>query len=439
MNKVEYLILMKQKDSFCDSSATFLKLLQVDSSIKIEEDSIIYQNNKVVTKAKFKLKTGEIATKKERYFHLEFINETDENLDNFSNLNQQIKKTLKRITPDETKINTLWDDIGRQYAINAYPLINEIENLMRKLISQFMLINVGMDWSVQEIHDEIKEKIQRYEQHEQYVDDLYKTDFIHLSDVLFTKYRTLDLDEMHRILSKAKTNDDLDLINLKKFIPQSNWEKHFSSQINYDDRKLQEKWKLLYSLRNHVAHNRYITKEDYYKINGLVKELKIIITASIDKLDEINLREEEKEDVIHAYEPNKPLGIMGQLASKFETAVVNWYFLNHRIRNFRENMSTINGYDFSLDLVDSEMSIAVEVLYINPAFSMDVIKSRIFKRIQLGNNLLNQFHEFHMVIVIPQSISDSVLDSIMNLIVHHNTKIKIINGYLDGNGNFVQR
>ncbi len=40
----------------------------------------------------------------------------------------------------------LWDDVGIYYAKLAYLRIIEIENLMRKLITKFMLVSVGMDF-----------------------------------------------------------------------------------------------------------------------------------------------------------------------------------------------------------------------------------------------------------------------------------------------------
>ncbi|OMC76795.1 hypothetical protein BK125_17225 [Paenibacillus odorifer] len=431
MYNVEYLIITKQEGSFCDSTTTFMKLLEVDSSISINDDTITYQNKTTSTSATFKLKTGEISEKKERYFHLEVASISTEDLDGFSNFNTKIKEILLRISPNDTKVNTLWNDIGREYAIKAYPLINETENLMRKLISQFMLINVGMDWSEQEIHEEIKDKIQRYEKQELYVDDLYKTDFIHLSDVLFKKYRTIGVDQIHRLVSEAKKSEDLDINTLKKFIPQSNWEKHFNSRIKYDEKQLRDKWNLLYTLRNNVAHNRFITKEDFYKINGLVKELNKVITSSIKELEDIKLEKQEKEEVILSYQPNSSAYI-GFIAEK---AVAEWYLNKSNIKSIipTPDRSDID-YDFILDRSsDSQDKIAVNV------------KLRMSKSIILGlretikageYELEGEITEYHLVIVIKDYSPEIFINMSKINDFRSITKISIILGFINDKGLF---
>ncbi|GGG82066.1 HEPN domain-containing protein [Paenibacillus radicis (ex Gao et al. 2016)] len=431
MYKVEYLILTKQEGSFCDSAITFIKLLEVDSSISIEGSNITYQSNNISVKAIYKLKTGEISEKKERYFHLEVESISSEDLDNFSSLITKLKEILLRISPNNTKVNTLWDDIGREYAIKAYPLINETENLMRKLISQFMLINVGMDWSAEEIHDEIKEKIQRYEQQESYVDDLYKTDFIHLSDVLFKKYRTLSVEQMNRLLSGMRKSEDLDISILRKFIPQSNWEKHFDSKIKYDDKKLKDKWHLLYTLRNNIAHNRFISKEDFQKINGLVNELNKIIITSIKKLDVIKLETQEKEEVKLSYKPNS-MAYMGFIAEK---AVADWYLTRSNVKSIIPTSDGIDvGYDFILEFAtDSQEKIAV------------ITKTRrhrsIFSDLRLSikkaeYQLISNFSEIHLVLVINDYSPEMHINTrkLDELRIH--TKVSIIIGFINKKGFF---
>ncbi|WP_235309472.1 hypothetical protein, partial [Klebsiella quasipneumoniae] len=84
---------------------------------------------------------------KERYFVITLENNDEALVDEFSEVGDKIKEISRRINPESTIINVLWDDVGRYYANKAYPLINEVENVMRKLIGKFMLINVGMDWS----------------------------------------------------------------------------------------------------------------------------------------------------------------------------------------------------------------------------------------------------------------------------------------------------
>ena len=190
--RTEYLIIVKQENTFCNSKEAFLSFLKVDSSIQISRNIIQYSEAKSshTIKAKFLVETGLIPSQLERYFHLILESTQNENEQAFVNLCATVKEIALRINPKATRVNTLWDEIGQNYAIKAYPLINEIENLMRKLISKFMLINVGMSWSQESIDHEILEKIEnRHGEQDSYLDILQKTDFIHLSEVLFKKYR----------------------------------------------------------------------------------------------------------------------------------------------------------------------------------------------------------------------------------------------------------
>ncbi|MCO7051873.1 hypothetical protein NAG84_18815, partial [Proteus terrae] len=119
--------------------------------------------SKPLITVKFDVETKNIPSNKERYFIIALEN-MDENLvDEFYEVSNKIKELSKRINPGSTVINVLWDDIGRYYAYKSYPLINEVENVMRKLISKFMLINVGMNWSKETIHPDLAKKIERFD------------------------------------------------------------------------------------------------------------------------------------------------------------------------------------------------------------------------------------------------------------------------------------
>ncbi|MFG3826309.1 hypothetical protein ACGI6H_34825, partial [Escherichia coli] len=57
----------------------------------------------------------------------------------------------------------IWDDISKYYSIQAYPLIHEIENLMRKLITKFMIHNVGLSWTKDSVPKEFSEALKKSE------------------------------------------------------------------------------------------------------------------------------------------------------------------------------------------------------------------------------------------------------------------------------------
>jgi len=324
--KIEFLVLVTNDDSFCNSKKAFIDFLKVDSLISITGQKLTYRRtpkSKALITVKFRVETDNIPSNKERYFLIALENTNDELVDEFSEVGNKIKQISKRINPESTVVNILWDDIGRHYAYKAYPLINDVENVMRKLISKFMLINVGMDWSKETIHPDLAKKIENFEEDDAHLNDLYKLDFINLSEVLFQKKRDISLDELDRVLLKTKFND-LDQTKILKYVPRSNWEKHFSSLLDEDSQGLEKKWELLYKLRNKVAHNRFLTKEDFGKIKGLTTQVKGILGIAMNKLGEIDLDEEDREQIIHFYQSESPAAI-GYLAEK---AVAEYYMQN---------------------------------------------------------------------------------------------------------------
>lgn len=324
--KIEFLVLVTNDDSFCNSKKAFIDFLKVDSLITITGQKLTYRRtlkSKALITVKFKVETDNIPSNKERYFLVALENTNDELVDEFAEVGNKIKQISKRINPESTVVNILWDDIGRHYANKAYPLINNIENVMRKLISKFMLINVGMDWSKETIHPDLAKKIENSKEEDAHLNDLYKLDFINLSEVLFQKKRDISLDELDRVLSKTKF-DNLDRIKILKYVPRSNWEKYFSSLLDEDSQGLEKKWELLYKLRNKVAHNRFLTKDDFGKIKGLTTQIKEILSIAMNKLGEIDLDEEDREQIIHFYQSESPAAI-GYLAEK---AVAEYYMKN---------------------------------------------------------------------------------------------------------------
>jgi len=439
--KIEYLIIIKQKGAFCENREAFINFLKVDSTIKIKANRIVHtpNHNSVDTfSAEFDLATGKIDSKQERFFLLVLKALDDVEPEKFVALASTIKEIAKRINPESTRINTLWDDTGRQYAIAAYPLINEVENLMRKLISQFMLINVGMEWSKEAIRSELLGKIAlKSIDEDTYLDDLFKVDFIDLSDVLFEKKRGIGLDEMDRLLSQ-KQLESVDLEKIRSFLPRSNWEKHFSSIVKYDPDKLKTKWKLLYELRNEVAHNRYIDREKFYKIRGLTRELKQLIEEAINNLGSIALTQDEKAQIIYDFQPGS-MAARGYLAEK---AVGDWYIQNFSVAEIRSEDdfgSRDHGYDIYV-VFENSARIGVDVKLFQ-RMTTGIVLGRLKKYdIPHGISLIqqNKLDEFHICLVLADiesyehiQASKSILELIAQMKAEAGNALQVVIGYLN--------
>ena len=395
--KTEFLILVPDNESFCNTKKAFVDFLKIDGLITITGQKINYKRTikgKEVISVKFWVDTDKVKNKQERYFLLALDCQEESSINEFAELCERIRNIAQRISPGQTTINTIWDDVGRIYAERSYPLVNEVENLMRKLITKFMLITVGMDWSKDAIHPDLFKKIEKFEEDEPYISDLYKLDFIHLKQVLFEKKRDISLEELDRLLSKTKFTDE-DKDKILRYVPRSNWEKYFSTLIGEKNSSLETKWDLLYKLRNKVAHNRHVIKSEYEQIKGLSSQIKEIITKAIAKLGEIDLNEEDRELIIYSYQSDSPAAI-GYLSEKAvaEHYMKNGYDVDSQPIKFRRS------FDF-LATKDGQR-IGVEVKTFRPRNFIYMIRS--FMQAQLSRLLLEAeggaISKIHLVCVL---------------------------------------
>jgi|JI10StandDraft_1071094.scaffolds.fasta_scaffold338756_1 Holliday junction resolvase-like predicted endonuclease len=384
MLRREYLIVAQNEENFCNSEESFLNFLKSNSNIKIlNNGKLKYQSNtnSNLYVFDFNLKTGKIKDKEERYFLFEILLKDENDIDIFILLNNILIKTFKKINPENTRINILWDDTGRYFAIQSYPHINEVENLMRKLISKFMLINVGMNWSEEVLEKEMRKKIEnrKDDNAESLLDVTYNLDFINLSNILFDKYRKKSIEDFDKLISmKEKTVFNIE--ELKTFSLVSNWELYFSSKINKKENQIKEKWEILYKLRNHVAHNRYISQEQYNKILGITKELKKILSEAILKLEEIKISDEDKVFVAATIlnDPDLPSYVNA------ERAVKKWYLSIYKdtSRISLERNSPMNQVDILIERKDGELIIVEVKLYRKVFSQLDQFLRRSIEQVQ---------------------------------------------------------
>jgi DNA-binding transcriptional MerR regulator len=349
-------------------------------------------------------------------------------IDEFSEMCERIKSVAERISPGKTVINTLWDDIGRLYAEKAYPIINEVENSMRRLIAKFMLINVGMNWSKDAITPELFNKIENFEDEQIYSNDLHKLDFIHLKQVLFDKKRDINLEDLDRLLAKTKFSEE-DKEKILKYIPKSNWEKYFSSLLDEKDSSIEKKWEILYKLRNKVAHNRNVKKEEFNQILGLSSDIKDIILKATTKLGEIDLNEEDRGLIIHSY----PQSLAHQHYLYGEKAVIQYYLdTGYKITISQRSES----YDFIALNSDGEHGVEVKVCSSRNASRALVNAAR---QVEHSFNKPNtELVSAHIVIAITDDFTSTEIEQLAETfnIIHSRLsgKVSILIGALDNVG-----
>ncbi len=134
MFETKYILSLDPKKK-CTNVKSLSHLIQSNSSIKIENETIIYENKSFPLQ--IKSQTGE--NKSNIHFQLNFTCTNENNLETFSQLLREINTSLSLIGQNYFIIR---NDLNLYYAEKAYPILFKIENLMRQLITTFMLINV---------------------------------------------------------------------------------------------------------------------------------------------------------------------------------------------------------------------------------------------------------------------------------------------------------
>jgi hypothetical protein len=339
---VEYLIIVLQEDTFCDSDIAFLKFLSVDSSLSISEKEktiTLLSKKKNKFSVSYSLTSGLVPSQAQRYFKLK-LSSKEEKLSEYTELTTLLEKLISKLHKD-VSINVLWNDIARKYAIEGYDLINQVENLLRRLITDFMLINVGYDWHKSHIPISVENRDTHLK--ETYSDYLHQTYFSDLKTILFEGQRDMNLRDIGQIqkfveacISEKKTQIPID--ELKGVISKSLWEKYFSKDSSYKKKELEEDLDKLNSLRNEIAHNRHISRETLGKIQNLSKKVIKTLKLEIEDLPNKVLTPEEQNFQVHTetnriaeYNP----ALQGYLSEK---AVAEWYKSNFGSESVQSNV-----------------------------------------------------------------------------------------------------
>lgn len=301
MFKVEYLMTVDQKDAFCKTVAAFNNLLKTIDGVSVSKNELRFGNLTIHCE----VQTGEILSDKQRYFHLRLSFSDESRLAEYEAFLKSLRGVLHKASGKPPQ--TLWDGISFHYALKAYPVIHELENTMRKLITKFMLISVGLGWTKEAVPKEVIESVRSKDAKLDH-NYLYEVDFIQLSNFLFKEYSTINSVVLIERLRKANDIADLDLTELKLAIPRSNWDRYFSGVVNCESEYLRVRWERLYERRNQIAHNRPVSRSEFDDITILYSELGPKLQQAIEALDQVTVAEDDRELVSENAAVSKSVG-----------------------------------------------------------------------------------------------------------------------------------
>lgn len=288
--KTEYLITFDEKDLVCTNVKQFKQLLNTHNEINTQQNIIKYKNHDY----QFSLATGNLSDKS-IYYDLIIESTDNELVDDYSDLLREIRKICQKLSGRQIII--LHDGLGEYYCNLGYPMVYRIENLMRKLISKFMAISVGYDWTNTTTPKEVTDSIKGDGKKEK-TNILMEVDFIQLSKFLFTSYTT-NTDSNSFIQSlKGKDNDDtIKVVDLKKFVAYTNWERYFESRVQCESNYIKSRWERLYDLRCKIAHCKGLSKLEYVELQQKIQEVEMQIESALSSIGDIHIDELEREQL----------------------------------------------------------------------------------------------------------------------------------------------
>ncbi len=235
-------------------------------------------------------------------FRLRVLADSFEELETFrGNLIHHLKRKL-----DFTHIRLLTDDVSTHLCNEVYPLINKVENALRKYLVKFFLQEKGLGWwkttASKELDDKIRFRKRFGNAFSNLLDqDVNLIDFNELGELIFKKSN--DFYNENTLIEEITGIEKIEELNLLKEKLQGNYTRYFKQ--TFRDYKFEKKWKALLEIRNKVAHNSFLTIKDLHDAEILSRKLIKIITRA-----ELFINADNNQDLD---DDNKDISMVGEI------------------------------------------------------------------------------------------------------------------------------
>lgn len=195
-------------------------------------------------------------------------------------------------------VKILNDEVSDAVAKKIYPLLNSIENFLRKYIVKFFLTKIGIDWWTLAVSKEIRDKSMSKKSNETVftkpglvVADVTLMNFDQIGKIIYSQSSIFT--KVEDIIEKIKSASDIE--TLRTDVLEGNYAKYFKD--TFEQKDFQKKWEDLTFIRNKVAHNNYCVEQDYLTAKGLVDNLMEILTDADNSIEAFSLSIADKEAV----------------------------------------------------------------------------------------------------------------------------------------------
>jgi len=343
---VEYLAIVDANTAVkCTNTQTLKNLIQSDIDFAIQKKMIIYKGYSF----EYEIVSGQVATgDKNTFFHLRFYAKEENEIPKFTEALKSIRTVLSIVTKSPF---VLWDDVTLYFSEKAYPKIFRVENLMRKLLSQFMLVNLGIGWTKDRIPTDVEKSANSNNKD---LNFLHNIDFIQLSNFLFSENYPTHKDSVLRKLKQAKDLTNLNLEEIKSLLPETNWEKYFEDIVECEGEYLKKRWERLYDLRCQVAHNKSFTKLDLQQVEELTEEIGGFLESAITNLYNIIVPEDEKENVAENVAFNR--------SEDFGSFIIYWREFENVVQRLFKQLNPVEGERYRAMYKKFELFVQNEII-----------------------------------------------------------------------------
>jgi hypothetical protein len=193
----------------------------------------------------------------------------------------------------------LTDDVSTNISNTIYPLVNELESILRRYLAKFFTQKIGLDWWKQAVPDKVIEKTKLREDNETVFSKVVETDmtlvdFNDLGEIIY-KHK-LGFNKPENLVDKILSITTEDELGKLKADLDGNYNRFFKQ--HFKDLGFDKKWKQMFQLRNKVAHNNLFTAIDLENAQNLHKDLKDLILKAEDNIDDFRFSIEEQEAMI---------------------------------------------------------------------------------------------------------------------------------------------
>lgn len=216
-------------------------------------------------------------------------------------LRKSVTQYLKSQNFDSLYI--LIDQASERIACELYPLIYQVENLLRQYLIKFMVTRLGPNWWDATATSEWNQKVRQRKNNEivfgEHIDNkAYLIDFGDLGKMIYAQSSgfTNKEDILKRINELEETPE---AIRILKEQLQSNYQRFFRE--SFKDKGFQEKWERLEKLRHKVAHNNLFTASDLEEGKVLASQLISIMQEADTHVEKVVLEVEEKKAIQESF------------------------------------------------------------------------------------------------------------------------------------------